>query len=280
MGGGASKQKSESESTAKTAAQTATLADALAIYGPELGRNENVYQGDRVAGFTGLQSQAVSGAGNFADYFSDRQTVGTPLNVETGQAIERGLSGELGATKLGQEQVDTYFQDVIADPRKKQFTEELSPFIDESFAGPGFFGAARSNAQVKAARDLEGDLATQYADLSFDVLQANQALDEADAARTQAAVGQGLAFGQQPAQETMNNLAIAAKQVEGLEDIFGFGEAQQTQEQAELSDTVARFMEENAITDPENMGIIMGLLGLNFSTSRGESRGSSFNISS
>ena len=200
MGGSYGQSKSESSSTAKTAAQTSTLADALALYGPELGQNENVFGGDRVANFTGLQDQAIQGAGNFADFFSDRQSVGTPLSGETGSAIKKGLSGELGAQRLSSENVDDYFTNVIANPRKKQFTEELSPFIDESFAGPGFFGSARSQAQVKAATDLEGSLATQRADLDFDVLQSNQALDEADAARTQTAVGQGLAFGQQPAQ--------------------------------------------------------------------------------
>ena len=101
--------------------------------------------------------------------------------------------------------------------------------------------------------------------------QSNQALDEAKAGRTQAAVPQAMAYGQMPAQEIMNNLQIAASQLEGMEKLFGFGQAEQTQEQQELTMAMAKFAEENQITDPTNLAIIMSLLDLNFSTSSGQS---------
>ena len=44
--------------------------------------------------------------------------------------------------------------------------------------------------------------------------------------------------------------------------------AEQTQAQAELEDEIMRFAEENALTDPENLSIILTLLGMSFSSSQ------------
>ena len=57
------------------------------------------------------------------------------------------------------------------------------------------------------------------------------------------------------------------RKVSGLSQIFGFGQAEQTQEQMELKDEIMRFAEENQITDPENLEILLTLLGMNFSRS-------------
>ena len=62
-------------------------------------------------------------------------------------------------------------------------------------------------------------------------------------------------------------MSLAAQQLGGLGQIFGFGAAQQSQAQAELQDDIIRFAEEHSLTDPEDLAIIMGLLGINFSTS-------------
>jgi len=86
-------------------------------------------------------------------------------------------------------------------------------------------------------------------------------------------------FGQVPAQEVQNNLQIAAQQLGGLNEIFGIGSAQQTQQQAELQSEIMKFAEENSITDPENLTILMQLLGLNFSSGSSKSSSSSWNAS-
>ena len=69
------------------------------------------------------------------------------------------------------------------------------------------------------------------------------------------------------AQEALNNLQIAATQVEGLKDLFGFGEAKQTQEQAELTAELEKWMSETGITDPENLSILLSSLGMSYSSS-------------
>jgi len=276
---GASKGSSKSQTEAKTPEQKAELANMLALYGPQAGINENVWQGQRVTPFSNLQSTAVSGAGNFADIFSQPTQVGTPLFQETGTALKGTLAGTTGAQKMGTQDVQDYFKATMYDPTMTSLREDVLPGIDESFAGPGFFASGRSHARQEATTDTRDLLAQQSAQLQWDVFGQNQAIDEAKAGRTLAAVPQAMQFGQVPAQEVQNNLQIAAQQIGGLNELFGIGSAQQTQQQAELEAEIMRFAEENAITDPENLAVLMGLLGLNFSSGSSKGSSSSFNVS-
>lgn len=268
-----SSTKSTSTSESKTEAQKKWLAEALELYGPELGKGADIYPESRVTPLSTLQTQAITGAGQFADYFSEPQTVGTPLFEETGTAIKDILAGETGAKPLGAQDVEDYFKGAVYEPTMKTFKEDTIPGIAESFAGPGFWGSGRSQEQAKAYEDVSADLASKRTALEWDVLQQNQALEEAKAGRTVTALPTAMAYGQVPAQQIMNNLNIAAQQIGGLNQIFGFGQAEQTQAQAQLQDEITRFAEENQITDPENMQILLTLLGLNFSTSSSSSTG-------
>ena len=276
-GGGESEGKAQStqQSDAKTAEQKKWLKEALAVYGPQLGQNQNIWQGQRVTPFSELQEKSISGAGQFADYFATPQQAGTPLFQETGGAIQDLLSGSAGASPFTEQGVQDYFKATIKDPTMASLRDDVLPSIDESFAGPGFFGSARSHARQDAAENTRDLLTQQWAGLNWNVTQQNQALEEAKANRMQAAVPQGMAFGQVPAQEIKNNLAIAATQIGGLNSLFKIGQADQTQQQAELEAEIMRFAEENSITDPENLNILLTLLGMNFSTSRGQSSSSS-----
>lgn len=269
FGGGGTESTSTTET--KTPEQKEWLARLLELYGPEAGQGADIFSGSRVAPFSTLQQGAITGAGNFADYFSTPQTVGTPLFEETGQAIGGLLSGETGAKPLGAQDVEDYFGRAIYDPTMKQFREDTIPGIAESFAGPGFFGSARSQEQSKAYQDVGEQLGTQRAGLEWDVLGRNQVLEEAKAGRTLGALPGAMAYGQVPHQEVMNNLQIAASQLGGLGQIFGFGQAEQSQAQMELQDEIMRFAEENQITDPENLAILLSLLGMNFSQSSSSS---------
>jgi len=58
-----------------------------------------------------------------------------------------------------------------------------------------------------------------------------------------------------------------------MSDLFGFGQAEQTQEQQELTAAIAKFAEENQITDPTNMAILLSLLDMNYGASSGSSSG-------
>jgi len=244
----------------KTPAQKAMIEKMMNLYGDQLGVN-NSYQGERVAPFTDLQRNVLSGAEGFLPTFSTPQTVGQPLSGETGSAISGLLSGETGAKKMSGDDVNSYFTDAIRNPAMQSLREDVLPGVDESFAGPGFFGSARSNARVDAVQDTTDWLGQQRAGLNWDVLNQNNAIDEAKAGRTLSALPAAMQYGNQPAQNAMNNLQIAASQVQGLGSLFGFGEAEQTQEQQVLTSAFQKFLDDNQITDPVVLNTLMQLIG-------------------
>lgn len=261
--GSSGSQTSES----KTPRQKKELEKAFDVYGPTLGKGPEIYPESRVSPFTSLQQGAITGAGRFTDYFSEPETVGTPLFEETGQAAKGLLTGERGAKPLEREDIEDYFKGAVYDPTMKTFREDVVPGIQEAHAGPGYFGSARSHELSEAHKDVADWLGTQRTGLEWDVLQSNQALAEGKATRSLATLAPAMAYGQVPAQEIRNNLNIAASKVSGLSQIFGFGQAEQTQAQAELQDEIMKFAEENQLTDPENLEILLTLLNMNFSRS-------------
>lgn len=257
--------ESKSTSDTKTKKQREGVDKALDVYMPTLGQGTQIFPEARVTPFTDLQQKTLTGAENFADYFSEPETVKTPLFNETGQAAKGLLAGETGAKPLSGQDVEDYFGRAIYDPTMKNLRKDVIPGISESYAGPGFFGAARSQEESRAYKDTADRLGTQRAGLEWDVLQSNQALAEGKAGRTLATLSPAMAYGQVPAQELRNNIEIAASKVSGLSQLFGFGQAEQTQAQMELQDEIMRFAEENQLTDPENLQILMSLLNMSFS---------------
>lgn len=265
--------KSKQTSTSYTPEQQKWLAEALDLYGKQLGQNNNVYQGQRLADFSGLQNGALDAASGVLTQFAGDQSVDTPLFNETGAAINSILNGETGAQKITDEQTADYFNTKIKQPALQSLKDDIMPAIDESYAGGNFFSTARSKARTDAATDISNQLSEQNAQLNWDVLQNNQAVDNANANRILSATSQAMNYSQLPAQETMNNLKIAASQVNGMEELFGLGQQEQTQEQRELETAIAKFAEENQITDAENLSILLSLLSMNYSTSSGSSSG-------
>jgi len=261
-----SSQRSQSNSQSYTEDQKKWLAEALELYGPQLGQNNNVYQGNRIVDFTDLQQNVLSNAGNFLNIFGTPKPTGTPLFNETGQSITSLLSGDAGAQKITDQQVESYFTDKIKDPTMRMLKEDILPTVDEGYAGGNFFGSARGKARDAVTTDVANSLTQQKAGLNWNVLQNNQAIDEAKAGRTLSTLGSAMQYGQMPAQETLNNLQIAASQVSGMSDLFGFGQAEQTQQQQELTAAIAKFAEENQITDRDNLAILLSLLSMNYSS--------------
>lgn len=262
-------QPTASKATAdsKTAKQRTGVDKLLDIYLPRAGAGANIFPEGRVSPFSALQEKAIGGAGNFADLFGQPQTAGTPLFGETQKALTGALAGTTGAKPFTAADTADFFEQSIRQPTLKGFREDVIPGISESFAGPGFFGAARSQELSKATQDVNQQLGAARAALEFDVLGRNQQLTEAAAGRSLAAIPQAQAFSRLPAQNIQDNLNIAAQQLGGLQNVFNFGAAEQTQAQSELQDEIIRFAEENQLTDPQDLAIIMGLLGLNFSQS-------------
>jgi len=268
--------KSSSKSTSYLPQQKEALLDALDVYLPTLGQNQNVYQGDRVADLTGVQQGVLDSAPNFLDMFGTPQKAGTPLSQETGTAVKDLLAGDVGGKQITPEQTEHYFKTSLYDPTMYALKNDVLPSIDEGFAGGNFFGSGRAKARESAASDTARYLSEAKGDLDWDVLQSNQALAESKADRTLNTLGSAMQYGQQPAQETMNNLSIAAAQIGGLNDLFGIGQQGQTQEQAEIQAAITQYAEENQITDPTNLAILLSLIGQTMSYSKGS--GSSFNV--
>lgn len=269
-----SETKTQSASETKTPEQKEWLKKALELYGPELGKKAEIFPESRVAPFSALQQEAITGVGTFADYFSEPKTTGTPLFEETGTAVKGLLAGDIGAKRISPQATEDYFKGAIYDPTMKTFREDTIPGIAESFAGPGFWGGGRSQEQAKAYQDVGEQLGVQRAGLEWDVEMFNRGLDESKAGRTLATLPGAMAYGRIPQEETIRNLQIAASQLGGLGAIFGIGQAQQTQAQAELQDEIVRFAEENAITDPENLAILLSLLQMNYGSAYSKSTGS------
>ncbi|HCO95913.1 MAG TPA: hypothetical protein DIU00_18580 [Phycisphaerales bacterium] len=263
MGGGSGSGSTTTNVTeTKTESQKRMIARMLRMYGRDLGKNET-FEGERLAPFSDLQTQVLSGAENHADLFSTPQNVGTPLFKETGAATKGLLTGQAGAQNLTGQDVEDYFNATFRDPAMKSLKEDVNPAIDEAFAGPGFHGSARSQERVRAAQDTSDWLGTKRGELNWNTLLRNQTLDEAKAGRSLSALPAAMQYGNVPATNAMNNLQIAASQVQGLGDLFGFGQKEQTQEQAELSMVWEKFIEDNQITDPEVLRVLLSLVGQN-----------------
>ena len=279
----------------KTEAQKKAIEAMLKEYAPTVGAFQP-YEGDRLAPFSDLQRTALSGADNFAKMFSTPQATVDPaqkfqqyqslfknptgpLLKETETATRDMLAGKGGAAPLTGGDVDDYYNKSFYDPAQKRMKEDINPAIDEAFAGPGFFGAARSQERVGAAQDTSDWLGEQRGALDWNMLMRNQDLDEARVGRQLSAIPMGMQQNQQPflnemtkAQNTMdfmgvanrdtlNNMQVAATQVQGLGELFGLGSAQQTQEQQALTMELVKFMETYQLTDPESLKVLMSLIG-------------------
>ena len=254
---------SKQSTQAKTGSQTDALNKALDIYGPTLGQGQQSFPGDRVAPMTETQTQASDVQG-FLDKFSPYRDM--PMFGETGTALQGLLSGKTGASPISQQQTDEYFKGAIEDPRRRAFAENDLPAINEAFAGPGYWSGARAGEVTDKTRDLSDFLGTQRSQLNWDVGQANRGIEEAKAGRALSAIGPGLQYGQAPTQNDLANLQDRA----GVFDLAG---APQRQQQAEINSAIQKFAEENRLTDPEDLQILMALLGMNFSSGSGSSIG-------
>jgi len=263
IGGGASSSSSQSYLDS----QANWLNRLLQLYGPQAGRNENVYEGTRAAPFTGLQTGVLESAPSFLNAFGSPQTVTQPLSAQTGKTLTGLLNQEYGADLITPEQTAKYFKESIYDPTMSSLKTDVLPSISENYAGGNFFGSARSKAAEKAFADTGRNLTQARSDLSWNVLQNNQGVAESKAARALSAVPQAMQYGNQPAENTLNNLRIAASQISGMNGLFGLGQAEQTQEQREIEASIAKFAEEHQLTDPTNLSILLSLIGQTMSSS-------------
>ena len=185
-----------SSSSSFTDRQEHVLQQFLDSERQRIGAGENIFQGDRFAPFSELQQQAVD--------FAPDALFRTP------------------------EQEQQLFQQGIRDPALREFQQTTIPNISESFAGPGFFGSARAQEQVRAGEDL-----------AFGLSQARSGLRQETEAINRA----------------------------GVSNLFNIGAQQQQQEQNLINQEIQRFAEENRLTSAEDTAILLSLLNANFTTS-------------
>lgn len=256
--------ESQSTSRAKTGVQEDWLNKALGVYGPQIGTGQPSYPGQQVAEFTPTQKAALGGAEGFLGAFTPDRPM--PMYGETGTALKGILGGETGAETITPQMTSDYFKRVFQQPAARQFSEFTRPLIREEYAGPGFWGSARAKAVTKAGQEMGDWLGEQRGGLEWQAGEANRAIQEAKAGRAFGAIPMGMEYGRQPTQEATARLA-------GRQGVFGFAGAEQQQQQTLINSAIQKFKEGQRLTDPEVMNIVMGLLGLSFSTATSTAQG-------
>jgi hypothetical protein len=263
------KQQSESY----TPEQRAGLTKALAAYTPIIGQNpaSKIYQGERVAGTNATQNNVLNQLAGISAQNPYTAAQAIPLYNQTGSTLSGILNGTTGAQPLSIEQANQTFQDTRVNPTMKNWNQNLAPSIREEYAGPGYWSSARADAVAKSGQDTADTLAAQRAGFLWDTENTNRQLQADNANRALAAVPQSMAYGQQP-------IAQQAAQVANLGQQYTLASTQQQQKQNEIDAAMQKFAEQNQITNPDDMNILMSLLGLNYSTSSGKTSGSGFGI--
>ena len=267
-GGSFGTSSSSSSSKSYLPEQAKWLTNILSQYGPQVGTGANVYQGKRVAGMTPGQ-QAATNVGGWEQYL---QPGYMPGYGSTGQALTNILSGEMGAEPYSQSDVDTLFKTAYQRPAEYQWQKTTLPSIREAYSGPGFWSTSRMEAERQGAEDMGNWLGQQYGNLTWNTDQANKALQEARAGRALSAVPLGMEYSTLP-----TNQAITALQ--GREQMFNVASPAQQQQQNEINAAMQKFAEENQITDPEILNVMMQLLGMQYQSSKSSSRSTSGGLS-
>lgn len=234
------------------AGETEFKKKALDIYGPTLGQGQVSFAGERVAPLTPTQTQATDVQG-FLEQFSPYRDM--PMFGEGQAALSGILAGRTGAAPITPEATEQYISGAIADPRRKAFERFERPAIREEFAGPGFWGSARAKAVGERSQEMEDWIGEMGAQTRWDVEQANRQIEEAKAGRALAAIEPARMYAGEPTREATARLG-------GRAEVFGLSGEQQAQQQREINVAIQKFAEEQRITDPENLEILMRLLQL------------------
>jgi hypothetical protein len=265
---GQDKSEGKQQSSSFTPEQNTWLTKALQTYGPQLGQGQQQYQGPRVADFSPQQA-ALTNVQGYQDTFNANRAM--PLFGETGTAIADAMSGKTGAQPLSMEQAGQTFQDTRVNPAMEQFSRYTAPSIQEAYAGPGFWNAARGQQVAQGATDVAKNLDVQRSSFLWDTENANRQIQQQNADRQLQATNQGMAYGQLPTQE-------ATSRLQGQQQALGIAGIEQAQRQAQIDADMQQFVEKYRLTDPESLTAIMALLGMTYSTGSQKTSSSGFNV--
>jgi hypothetical protein len=234
------------------AEQLQWIQKGLDIYGPTLGQGQASYPGTRVAPMTPTQTTAADVKG-FLDQFAPYRDM--PMYGEGIQALSGILSGTTGAAPITPEMAKTTFGKIFERPAMKRWSEDIRPSIQEAYAGPGYWSSARAKAEMEGSQDVADWLGTKEGQFMWDVEQANRQIEEAKAGRALAGLQPALQYGYAPTQEAQQKLA-------GRAGAYELSSVEQRQRQNEINAAIQRFAEENRLTEPEDLEILLRLIGL------------------
>lgn len=243
--------------------QATWLKNMLGQYGPQVGEGQPSYPGQRVAPLTGTQQGALKNVGGWEQYLNPANQM--PMFNQTGSALGGILSGQTGAEAYTPEAINTLFEAAYKQPAMRAWNEQMKPEIQEAYSGPGYWHSDRMAQQTKGAQDVQNWLGEQYGNMRFAAEESNRAIEEAKAGRALSAIPMGMEYGQMPTQQ-----ALAA--IQGRGALYGLGSAEQEQAQQEINAQMEQFIESERLTDPESLAVILSLLGLNYSSSKGVTR--------
>jgi hypothetical protein len=251
---------SSSKSSTYTGAQEKWLQKALSAYGPELGKGQDIYAGERVAPLSQAQQELYGGAGAYTNYFQPFTPSESPTYGQAGTTLSDILQGNMGAQEITPEQSAAFYKSTMEAPALYNLSKYQLPGVRESYAGPGnFWSSARAKQEAETTGDVWRGLSEQRGKLDWDTLLQNQALAEAKAGRALSAIPLAESYTKLPTEENLARLS-------GLGGTAQLLAQPQVQRQAEIQANMEKFAEENRLTDPESMQILLSLLGMNYST--------------
>lgn len=261
----AESSEQEAVSREKLQSQEDLLNQAIADFQQQgrVGSGVTPYGGQRVAGMDPATSGAIEGAQGLTGQFTDQNI---PLYGEATGAIGNILSGQTGIPQISMQQAGDVFSETREAPRFRSFEQYEAPGYREEFAGPNYQSSARAEAVTRARENVGEELGEQRAGYLWDVEGVNRQIGQQNIQNQLSAAGQAGVFGQLPTQ-------VAGQRLAGLGGIAQMGGIAQQQKQAELNAQMAKFQESLSFMDPQDLEIMMRLLGQSFQTS--QSSGSS-----
>jgi len=154
--GSGDETKVEPHST-MTPEQNQLMSELIGYVKPEIGQTGRVYDGQRVADPTALQTQSFQSAG---DFLSNSQNI-------LDQIMAKNITAQGPQSyDFDQGQVEDYFNTSIADPARQRFEDDVMPALIEQFNAIDATDSGAARRAIAGARgDFELGLTSQMSDL-------------------------------------------------------------------------------------------------------------------
>jgi len=168
---------------------------------------------ERVVGEQGPETVTPAKTGSYAPMALPNLPAPTsnPLSRATEAATMTQLSGA-PSTTVNDATTQNFIQKAIADPARKNFQENTLQQIKSSYAGPGYWGSGRANAESKGAGDVESNISSLGAQYAYADEQARRDLAESAANRQAGAIPMSLNVQNNPLLQMQTQAGIANTQ--------------------------------------------------------------------